>query len=107
MRSIAPVIVCLAALALTACGQARGTRETNTVPTLEVRSPRHVRVYMQGVPRCPFREVGTVSGRNYRELQQHAYRLRANAVILDAGSQYSNSGYSASAVQFTRADCQQ
>ncbi|HEX2077332.1 MAG TPA: hypothetical protein VHG08_06470 [Longimicrobium sp.] len=102
-----PAIVCLAALALATCGQARGTRETNTVPTLDVRSPRHVRLYIGEMPRCGFREVATVSGRNYRELQDRAFQLRANAVILETGAENRGAPYTASAVQFTRADCQQ
>lgn len=101
-------IVCLAGLAVAACAPAPSrTRSVDTVPTLEVRSPRHARLYVEGVPRCPFREVATVAGNNHRELQAHAYRLRANAVILETGGRYSNANISGSAIQFTRADCQE
>ncbi|HEU0301728.1 MAG TPA: hypothetical protein VFR37_19905 [Longimicrobium sp.] len=104
-----PVIVCLAALAVAACTPAvsRTHQGESTAPTLDVRSPRHVRLYVEGAPRCPFREVATVVGRSYRELQEHAYRLRANAVILETGGRYGNANIPASAVQFTRADCQE
>ena len=102
-------IVCLAALAVAACTPANysRTRSVEYAPSLEVRSPGHVRVYMEGPPRCPFREVGTVAALTYEGLQQQAFRLRANAVILETGSKYSNSGHAGQAVQFTRPDCQE
>ena len=105
-------LVCLAALAaLTACGPARGARQSNAVPTLEPRSANSVRIYQGAVPRCGFREVGMVSGRTYRDLQSVAYRLHANAVILDpqvgSGRIGGGPGLSGTAVAFTRADCMQ
>jgi hypothetical protein len=101
-------LVCLAALAaLTACGPARGARETNAVPTLEPRSERFIRVYEGTTPRCGFREVGPVSGGDYRAVQSAAFRLHANAVILDPQSARVGGVLSGTAVAFTRADCQQ
>jgi hypothetical protein len=101
-------IVCLAALAVGACTPAPSrTRSTSYMPTLDVRTPGHVRVYTQGMPRCPVRDVGTVAGLTYEDLQTQAFRLRANAVILETGSAYSNSGHSGLAVQFIRSDCQE
>lgn len=82
-------------------------RSVEHAQSLDVRSPGHVRVYMEGPPRCPFREVGTVTGLTYEDLQQQAYRLRAHGVILETGSKYSNSGHAGQAVQFTQADCQE
>lgn len=98
MRS---AIVCLAALALAACGQARGTRQTDTVPTLQVRSPREVRLFVGQVPRCGFREVGRVGNGPYRQMQEEAFRLRANALIIQ-----SYASDQAIAVQFTSPACQ-
>ncbi|MBW3571190.1 MAG: hypothetical protein KY467_08790 [Gemmatimonadetes bacterium] len=103
-------IVCLAALALAACGPPRSIRESRG-PTLEPRSARAIRVYEHAVPRWPYRDVGRVSGRSYREFQSAAFRLRANAVILEprrpgtlGGSDGTRAG---TAVAFTRVDCQQ
>lgn len=100
-------LVCLTTLALAACaGTPSRAPDMATVPTLDVRRPRDVRLYLQGVPECPFREVAIIAGRNYRELQDRAFQLRANAVILETGARNTNGPYSASAVQFTRPDCQ-
>ena len=107
-------LVCLAAaLALTACGTAASAepsarRGPSAVPSLEPRSESAVRIYNGTTPRCGFRDLGNVSGRNYRDLQSRAFRMHANAVILDP--QRSNAGgvgLSGMAVAFTRADCQQ
>ena len=102
------LVICIAAaVGLTACGQAAGARQARgetAVPTLEVRSPRQVRVYTGTPPRCPVRDAGTVWGRSYRDLQTAAYRLRANAVLVDQ-HQYGGQ-MTGMALQFTRADCQ-
>lgn len=100
------LLACLALLALAACGPARGS-ETADVPTLEPRGERFVRVYEGTTPRCGFREVGPVSGRDYRAVRSAAFRLRANAVILDPQSARVGGALSGMAVAFTRADCQQ
>ena len=92
-------------MAAAACGQARGNRQAQ-IPTLEPRSERSIRVYNHETPRCGFREVGSVSGDTYRDLQAAAFRLRANAVILSAAG-YNAMPLTGMAVQFTRADCQQ
>lgn len=91
--------------ALAACGPARGSQMAN-VPTLEPRSERYIRVYEGTTPRCGFREVGPVSGQDYRAVQSAAFRLRANAVILDPQSARVGGVVSGMAVAFTRADCQ-
>jgi hypothetical protein len=95
--------------ALAACGPGRSSNTPN-VPTLEPRSENSIRIYRGTVPRCGFREVGTVSGSNYRDLQSQAFRLHANAVILDpqgGAGRIGGTGTSGTAVAFTRADCMQ
>lgn len=101
MRVTRGAIAFLAALALAACGQARGARETTTVPTLEVRSPREVRLFIGQMPRCGFREVGRVANGPYRQMREEAFRLRANALIIQ---RYASD--QAIAVQFTSPACQ-
>lgn len=99
-------IVTLAVLtAAAACGPARGARQSQ-VPTLEPRGSNYVRVYANETPRCGFREVGSVTGDSYRDIQAAAFRLRANAVILSTAG-YNAMPLTGMAVQFTRADCQQ
>lgn len=100
--------VCLAALAaLTACGPAHGMRQASSVPTIEPGSPNAIWVLEHRTPRCPFREVGRVSGRTYRQLQDAAFRLHANVVIMEPeGSNQGGVRYG-TAVQFTRADCKE
>jgi hypothetical protein len=95
-------ITCLAALALAACaGSPRAGQGDDTIPTLEVRSPRQVRVFVGQVPRCGFREVDRVANGPYRQMREEAFRLRANALILQSyGSDQ------AIAVQFTSPGCQ-
>lgn len=100
------LLACLALLALAACGPARSS-EMADVPTLEPRSERFIRVYEGTMPRCGFREVGPVSGGDYRAVQSAAFRLHANAVILDPQSARVGGVLSGTAVAFTRADCQQ
>ena len=101
MRRILPLVVLMA---VAACGQARGNRQAQ-IPTLEPRNERSIRVYNHETPRCGFREVGSVSGRTYRDIQAAAYRLRANAVILSAAG-FGATPLTGMAIQFTRADCQ-
>ena len=91
-----------AAVLLAACG---GPVRSNGVHELAPKNERYIRLFDHSIPQCPFREVGTVSGRTYREIQAAAFRLHANAVILEPApaTQQARSG---SAVQYTRADCQ-
>lgn len=98
------ILVLAAALALAACGP---VPPASKVPTLEPRSEDAIRVYQGTTPRCGFRDVGNVAGRDYRELRSRAFRLRANAVILDPQRASGGYGLSGMAVAFTRADCQQ
>lgn len=102
MRKTKSAVVWLAILSLAACGQARGARETDRVPTLEVRSPREVRLFIGRMPRCGFREVGRVANGPYRQMQEEAFRLHANALIIQ-----SYASDQAIAVQFTSPACQQ
>jgi hypothetical protein len=99
---------CLAAAAaLTACAPAQPGRGTTSVPALEPSSPNAIWVLEHRTPRCPFREVGRVSGRTYRQLQDAAFRLHANAVIMEPeGSNQGGIRYG-TAVQYTRADCKE
>jgi hypothetical protein len=100
-------IVCLAALALTACTPAKPRPASDHVPSLEVRNPSHIPIYEGSAPRCPFREVGSVAGQTRREIQGAAFRLRANAVILEPVNQLRPGGVMQRvAVQFTSAACQ-
>lgn len=103
--------VCLAALlALTACGPARGVREARlagAVPTLEPGSPNEIWVLENRMPRCPVREMGRVSGRDYRALQNAAFRLKANVVILEPEGMTEAGIRTGNAVQYTRADCKE
>lgn len=91
-----------AALLLAACG---GPVRSSAVHELAPRNERYIRLFDHSLPQCPFREVGAVSGRGYREIQAAAFRLHANAVILEPAppTQQARSG---SAVVYTRADCQ-
>lgn len=104
-------LVCLAALAaLAACGPARGVRQARlegAVPTIEPSSPNEIWVLENRMPRCPVREMGRVSGRNYRALQEAAFRLKANVVILEPEGVTEGGVRTGSAVQYTRADCKQ
>ncbi|HEX2210038.1 MAG TPA: hypothetical protein VHG93_20345 [Longimicrobium sp.] len=96
------------AVMLAACGPA--VAPPSDVPSLEPRNADAVRIYWNRVPRCGFRDVGNVSGRDYRDLKARAFRMHANAVILDAqhsGGRGGGAGLSGMAVAFTRADCQQ
>lgn len=98
-------IICLAALALAACGSASASHQAESDPSLGARSPSRIIVYQGQVPRCAFREVGSVVGQTYREIQAAAYRLRANAVILEPRTQTQPSVLEGSAVQFTTPGC--
>lgn len=94
-----------AAAALAACGPGRAG-ETSAVPSLEPRSPSRIMVYQGSTPRCGFRQVGTVVGQTYREIQAAAFRLRANAVILEPQNQTRANILEGAAVQFTSPGCQ-
>lgn len=110
MNRPVPFALVLLAVVLAACGPGRSGPRTADVPTLEPRNANAVQVYERGPPRCGFREVGTVSGSTYRDLQSAAFRLHANAVIVDpqgGAGRIGNSVMTATAVAFTRADCQQ
>ena len=94
------------AAALGACGSAQSAPPSD-VPTLEPRSARAVRIYSGTTPRGGFRDLGTVTGRTYRDLQARAFQMHANGVILDNAG-YGQAGYTQGmAIAFTRADCQQ
>jgi hypothetical protein len=94
-------LVCLAAV-LASCGYTR-----TPVHPLAPRTERSIRLYDHSLPSCPFREVGSVAGRSYRELQGAAFRLHANAVIMEPEGENQRTARHGTAVQFTRADCQQ
>lgn len=94
------------AMVLAACGAAQSAPPSG-VPTLEPRNEDAIRLYEGSTPRCGFRVVGNVAGRDYRELKSRAFRLHANAVILDPMQPSGSGGPSGMAVAFTRADCQQ
>jgi hypothetical protein len=99
-------IACLAMLtALAACGPSLGGRGSRE-PTLRPRNERYVRLYMHTLPRCPFREVGGVWGRTYRDVRTAAFRLHANAVLLEPTSAPGEVRLQGTAVQFTSVDCQ-
>lgn len=92
------------AMALAACGP---IDPPSNAPTLEPRSPRHVRFYQGTQPRCGVRDLGHVAAPTFRELQSRAFAMHANAVILDPPSSRGTGGFSGMAVAFTRVDCQQ
>lgn len=92
-------------LALAACGP---IDPPSNAPTLEPRSERHVRFYQGGtMPRCGVRDLGHIEARTFRELQSRAFRMHANAVIMDPQTSRGSGGFSGMAVAFTRVDCQQ
>lgn len=94
------------AAALAACGSAQSAPPSD-VPSLEPRSARAVRIYRGTTPRCGFRDLGTVTGRTFRDLQARAFQMHANGVILENAG-YGEGGYTRGmAFAFTRADCQQ
>lgn len=90
------------AMALAACGP---IDPPSNAPTLEPRSPRHVRFYQGTQPRCGVRDLGHVAAPTFRELQSRAFAMHANAVILDPPSSRGTGGFSGMAVAFTRVDC--
>lgn len=95
-----------ALVAAAACGPAVSAPPSD-VPTLEPRNEQAIRIYDGTAPRCGFRVVGDVAAANYRDLQSRAFRLHANAVILNPRRADGGGGVSGMAVAFTRADCQQ
>ncbi|HEU0301726.1 MAG TPA: hypothetical protein VFR37_19895 [Longimicrobium sp.] len=98
-------LVCLGiAMAFASCGPARGARDLGRDPSLAVRSPREVRIYLNSEPRCGYREAGTVMGRSYGELRTAAFRLGANAVIVER-ERYHRVGVEGAAVRFTFPRC--
>lgn len=97
-----PIALLAAALTLAACG----ARQERTA-TLEPRTPSSIRLYGSTLPRCPYRELGTVNGRYARDIRSAAFGLRANAVLLDRQAPGSM-GYmplSGTAIQFLSVDC--
>lgn len=102
-------IVSLAVLvAAAACGSAPAP--PSDVPSLEPRSENAIRIYSGTTPRCGFRDLGTVTGRTPRDLRSRAFRMHANAVILEPDGEGLGGGggyMRGMAVAFTRADCQQ
>lgn len=99
-------LVCLGiAMAFTACGPARGVSSLDRDPSLAVRSPGEIRIYTRSAPRCGYRELGKVMGRGYGELRTAAFRLQANAVIVER-ERYQRVGVEGTAVRFIFAGCQ-
>lgn len=90
------------AMALTACGP---IDPPSNAPTLEPRSERHIRFYQGTQPRCGVRDLGHIEAEAFRELQSRAFRMRANAVIMDPRTSRGSGGFSGMAVAFTRVDC--
>jgi hypothetical protein len=98
-------LVCLGiAMALAACGPARGAHSLNRDPLLAVRSPGDVRLFVDRAPRCGYRRVRTVTGRSHGELRTAAFRLQANAVIVER-DRYRRVGVEGMAIRFTSARC--
>jgi hypothetical protein len=98
-------VVCLGVvLALAACGP---IDPPSNAPTLQPRSERHVRFYQGTQPRCGVRDLGHIEAGTFRELQSRAFRMHANAVILDPRTSRGTGGFSGMAVAFTRVDCQE
>lgn len=98
-----PIAFLAAALTLAACG----ARQERT-GSVEPHSARSVRLYGSVLPRCPYREVGTVTGRMARDIQTAAFAMRANAVLLDSADPDTRRGggpLAGMAIQFLRADC--
>jgi hypothetical protein len=97
-------LACLALMAaLAGCGPSLGDPRE---PTLRPRNERYVRLYLHTIPRCPFREVGGVWGRTYRDIRSAAFRLHANAVLLEPGAASNEARLQGTAVQFTNVECQ-
>ena len=92
-------LLCLALTALAACGTGE------PAPQIGPSNPRHVQFYQGSLPRCPVRDVGTVRGRNWRELRNAAMSLRAHAVILERRGPNDRGPYEGSAVVFVREGC--
>ncbi len=101
MRTSLARLVILTALA--GCGPSLGDPRE---PTLQPRNERSVRLYLHTVPRCPFRDVGGVWGRTYRDIRSAAFRLHANAVLLEPVAAANEVRLQGTAVQFTSVECQ-
>jgi hypothetical protein len=73
-----PIAVFAAAVTLAACA----SRQEPT-RSMEPRNAGSVRLYANSLPRCPYEELGRVSGVRAPQIRRAAFNMRANAVILE------------------------
>lgn len=73
-----PIVFLAAAMTLAACG----ARQERTA-SLEPRTIGSIRLYGSTLPRCPYHELGYVTGRRVQDIKNAAFAMRANAVLLE------------------------
>jgi hypothetical protein len=97
-----PIVFLAAALTLAACG-ARQPRSLSVEP----QTSGSVRLYARSQPRCPFRELGYVSGRRADDIKTAAFAMRANAVLLEPveGGRMGEGPLAGMAIQFLSVNC--
>jgi hypothetical protein len=95
------IAILAAVLTTVACSQQPPSRG------VEPSSARYVLLLSNDVPECPYRELGTVTGRTARDIRTAAFAMRANAVLLDATPGVTRGGepYAGTAIQFLSRDC--
>ncbi|WP_420127554.1 hypothetical protein [Longimicrobium sp.] len=96
------ILFLAAAMTLAGCGTRQGP-----AARLEPRSASSIRIYQNQLPTCPFRDVGHVQGRGIQDVQLAAYRLHANAVLMEAveGAPRDGVPIIGTAIQFLSVDC--
>ena len=97
-----PIVFVAAAMTLAACGARQGRPSGLEAPTAS-----SVRLYGRVMPRCPFVELGYVTGRMVNDIKAAAFSMRAHAVLMERVDENSTRGgpLAGMAIQFTDPDC--
>src|SRR5687767_8449668 len=97
-----PIVFLAAAMTLAACG----ARQVRTA-SLEPRTIGSIRPYGSSLPRCPYHELGYVTGRRVHDLKSAAFAMRANAVLLEPVLEGRGTGgpLTGMAIRFDSVDC--
>jgi hypothetical protein len=96
-----PIVLAAAIMTLAACGPASRT------VSMEAPTANSVRLYGNILPRCPFEELGYVSGRMVNDIKAAAFSMRAHAVLMERVSEGSSRGgpLAGMAIRFTEPNC--